>query len=76
MGFLEKFSTLLKTRDPCDTLNFSVENWTVCLPPPSSEIIKSPHMKLGGIVNVSNLSFPVTFHDRILNGTGEVKDLL
>ena len=75
VGFLEKFSTLLKTRDPCDTYIFCIENWTMGLPPPSSGIIKSPHVKLGGVVNVSNLSSPVTVHDWILNRTGEVKDL-
>lgn len=56
-------------------LNFCIENWTVGLPLPSSDIIKSAQVKLGGVVNVSNLSSPVTAHDWILNRTGEVKDL-
>ena len=56
-------------------LNFCIENWTVGLPLPSSGIIKSAQVKLGGVVNVSNLSSPVIAHDWILNRTGEVKDL-
>lgn len=75
-GFSGEILNFVENQGSLWYLNFSVENWTGCLPPPSSGIIKSPHIKLGGIVNVSNLSFPVTVHDRILNGTGEVKDLL
>lgn len=56
-------------------LNFCIENWTIGLPPPSSGVIKSPQVRLGGVVNVSNLSSPVTVHDWILNTTGEVKHL-
>ena len=56
-------------------LHFCIENWTIGLPPASSGIIKSLQVKLGGVVNVSNLSSPVTVHDWILNRTGEVKDL-